>query len=789
MPPTQTPSRTPTGHHKAHKALHERSDSQKNVNAGVRLVPYSLPRLSGAQLDDFYSRSALPTLPAHFLPPTGGTVASYQGAAFALQQSGSDVSAEAYQTKPQATTGSGVTTTHQTPPHDQSRPSTANSSKSSKPLPKKRKHVALNPDNKTFRVLDVDQDESQTDDGPRSSSSLTSPSSHDSRSFAHNDFNTPTRSSASCALESSAATTPTTTPAPTSPAPISTSPLSADHITNSPWNYQFVGGLRKVPKTPDLKHPTTPRSEAPLPSLPETADETKPEPNSSATPSIKSSSAASTISENSNYRVYESSPTPHHQINPPPSSSNLNNKSIPEEPPNVYPEDYSDLPSPPRGESNYQVLSYSSPSSSDPDLTSENYHIYGDSSPSASYVNLSSPGRPSYSRDSLIVPPLRPKTQRSKEGFGYYKSRSRESLRTGSLTSISTVLGQEAIQGVLASGTVIQLPATTYSTSTGSWAPSLALTPARSLMQAHPHQWSSQLSTVPSESDGDNDQSSRRWSDGIGRRSSGFPSNHSRQMASISSSIERGYGHSRTSSLEAPQPVYVRSTPRLVEDPDEHGDGITDMQDLRLRPSRTRLSEFFNIGSDTGRTYTMRSNSSSRANSLLSTSIPAWAKLYYGSGERKYLGAPGSSTEATDSRPQSSFRSGSPDTANFPLSIYSPRRRPRQLNPNNGAGYRGSMEISSLPELGSDGQLIYNPYVRRYRPSSSVLSPHLKRDRRATRGGSQFFMEPASIDWSTEGNVFTSRRKRQMVLFVIGFIFPFGKLDRPIALSLWLICK
>lgn len=95
------------------------------------------------------------------------------------------------------------------------------------------------------------------------------------------------------------------------------------------------------------------------------------------------------------------------------------------------------------------------------------------------------------------------------------------------------------------------------------------------------------------------------------------------------------------------------------------------------------------------------------------------------------------------------------------------------------------MEISQLPEPGIDDILGYNSFRQRFRPSSSIISPHLKRDKRAARG-SKFFSEPASINWSTKGNIFSSCRKRLIVMFIAGFIFPFGMLFyvTPIATSL-----
>ncbi len=586
----------------------------------MRLVPYTPPRLSGGP-DDLYSRTPLPTLPSHFLPPATGP--AYSGSAYALlEQSGNDVSAELFPAKLQAPPGSGVTTAHQLQHGDHSRPSTANSTRSN-PRLKKRKHVALNPDNKTFRVLDVDlHNEAPIEGSVQSPSSIASFSSHGRLSFDPPSIDAPSRSPVSCAHQSTAATTPDI------PGRESTTPSSPDIISNSPWNYRFVGGLRKVPKTPDLKQKAVSSSEL-LPSpLPEISEDPKAAPDLSTKPSFQSTSSDSAASEATNYKVYRSSLSPYEPVIPPPSSSGSNQQMNEQLYIESEAEKYPEIAPPSSSESNYQILSYSSPASSEIDFPAENYQVHGHPSSSPSYAAVSSPAGPSYSRESLVVPPLQPRLRRSTEPFGYYKSRSRESLRTGSLTSISSVLSQETAQLILTANPLTQHPVSGSQAAPSSWAPSIALNPPRSHMQAYPHQWSSQLSTVPSESDAATDRDSRSWSDGNGRRNSGFPSSHSRQMASISSSFRREESHSRTNSLEPPQPVYARSSPRLVEDQDEYGDGITDMQDLRLRPSRARLSDFYSVLSDTGRTNTMRSTTSSRTNSLLSSSIPTWARYF-----------------------------------------------------------------------------------------------------------------------------------------------------------------
>ncbi|KAK0100105.1 hypothetical protein ONS96_008040 [Cadophora gregata f. sp. sojae] len=760
------------------RILHERSPSHNNELARIRLVPSTPPQLLGRDgIDEIYSRTPLPTHPSHFLGPgkaKGKEKTQGLQRGLGLGQ-GSHTPAldeefqrtttvQAQRSFSGASTSSG-STTHT---HQPQRPSSATGSPSSRPKPPAKKRLHIHKDNKTFSLLQDDPQSPQSvDDGSKSPTSLFSASQKSSDSLPLNTGNARNRSNSTnlCAPEASSAVIPATPSASQS----NKQPISADHITNSPWNYQLVGGLRKVPKTPDLKQRAATSSESPLPPLPETSDGTPTGSVShdlSTKPSFVSTESTTTTSENTNYKIYGEDSATNSDAAPPSSSG-----------------------------SNYQVIGESSPPesviyrprTSPSEEEHSNYELHGDLSPENSYTDLRHRAR--YSQESLVVPPLNTKLwcRRSNETLGYYKSRSRESLRTGSLTSISTVLSQqEAFRAIVGSGALIQLPILKQKPKgSSSWAepPSLSLHPPRSHMNEHPHQWSSQLSTVLSVSDGGTDRNSRSWaSSDNGRRSSGYPSSqsrHSRQMLSISSSVaqEEHSSRSRTDSIEAPAPAFARggrhnstSSIRMVEDLDEYGDGITDMQDLRARPSRTRLSSYFNSGSsDNGRTNTMRSTNSSRANSLLAGSIPTWAKLYYGSGERRYIGAPGSSTEGTDSR-SNSFRTGSPNTDHFPLSIYSPRRRLREMN---GQSTRGSMEITPAPRRDDDGRFNTNdPYSRRFRTwsMSSIWSPHLRLDRRATR---RSVWEPPSVNWSTEGGWF-GRRNVQIVMFIVGFIFPFS---------------
>jgi hypothetical protein len=836
--PTQrSPPKTPL----ARKPLHDRTNSASNTNklGGLRLVPYTPPRLSSdledyddnSQPNNVYSRTPLPTLPSHILLPAPAT---RQGYALEQYERRDDVSAQHHSAKSQAPPGYDVTATHQPP--QSGRPTSSSPSEATpqaKPLPKRRKHVALNPDNKTFRVFDVDQkDAGQTSDSrptsPQSFRSLTSPTfshaSHDrASSNASHGIDSSVRSPSSNLPGSTAASSPM------SIGPSSTLALEDDHITSSPWNYKLIGGLRKVPKTPDLKHKALATSDSPLPPLQEISDDPKAISNLSSKASFQSTaSTESIISSNpSNYQVYGSSPSqPDPATLPPSSRDSYRQLLVQSSPPDSHCGDSQDAvsetasnpnyqvigtSSPPpssqhsdshiddtviitRSEShsdssdlNYQILGFSSPVSSEIDLGSSNYQLHGGISPSNSQVVLSvAQGQSNYSRESLIVPPLRPRSKRSIERFGYYKQRSRESLRTGSFTSITSVLSQEALRTVLTNGSVTHIPGPSPYSGPVSWANPLALHPARSPMQAHPHQWSSQLSTVPSESDGGTDRGSRSFSDssngasnGANRRSSGFPSMHSRQMPSISSSLVQEENQSVISELEYPQPTFPRggqrdatgSTMRVVEDQDEYGDGLTDMPDLRQRTSRNRLSDFYSVASDNERTNTMRSTSSSRANSLLANAIPTWARLYYGSGERRYLGVTGSMSEISSMSRASSRRSGSPDDANFPSILHSPRRRPRNINPNARRPESGdSLRISPLPQLGSDGRLIHGHYRPRFR-TSSIWSPHLGIDRRADARRKSVWDGAPSFNLSTESGIF-GKRNRQLVMFIAGFIIP-----------------
>ena len=761
-----------SGDSRPRRPLHERSESDTNTAAlaAVRLVPATPPRRLNER-DDVFSRTPLPTHPAHFLSPGGkgrgrDDVHTLQHHEFQRPRT---------LQKSTASRGSTTLTTHQPPEHDGS----AAESSVSKPKPVPKKRLRIHQDQKTFSLVPEDHPQAVLD--TPISPTLSTKSLYNLLSSTAHNGGVRSNSITLCISDASS----TSAGPPTTPVPASKEAIPADPIasTNSPWNYQLVGGLRKVPETPDLKQKAAVTLDSPLRPLPESDTANKPRATShnlSAKPSFQSESteSATTASENTNYKVYQGTSAPNSDTAlAPPSSSNSDR-----------------LPGDPSPASSVIIRRPQTASSEN-----ENYELLGSPSPSASYDNLGP--RSKYSQESLVVPPLNPRAPSSNVNLGYYKSRSRESLRTGSLTSLSTVLSQqEAARAIVGSGSLIQLPILAANLKrTSSWAKPLASHPLRSFMNETPHQWSSQLSTVPSVSEGGTDRGSRTWSDDPGRRSSGAfqssQSRHSRQMLSISSSLaaEEAASRSTSDSLEPPSPAFARngqrfpsgSSGRIVGEQDEHGDGITDMQDLRGWPTRTRLSGLDSV-SDNARSNSILSTSSSRANSLLASSIPTWARLYYGSGERRFwgVGAPGSSTEGGDSRASSfrSFRNGSPNTDHFPLSLYSPRRRPREINSHRGQPDTRSMEITPAAQLGGDGRLMHETYPKHFRTwsMSSIWSPHLRLDRRATRHS---IWEPPSVNWSTEGSWF-GRRNVQIIMFSFGWIFPFGKIFIP-SCSIW----
>jgi hypothetical protein len=205
----------------------------------------------------------------------------------------------------------------------------------------------------------------------------------------------------------------------------------------------------------------------------------------------------------------------------------------------------------------------------------------------------------------------------------------------------------------------------------------------------------------------------------------------------------------------------------MVRDQDEHGDGLTDLEAISSKPSKSGLSGFF---SSTDSSRNLHSSGSSRANSLTG-SLPAWARVYYGSGERRFLSS-ASIAESDHSRPSSGAvrGSGSPDTDHYPLNIYSARKRANQVNPSmeqRPFSDSADMDINVIPPQDQD----YRFFRSLKQKTSSIWSPHLRTDRRASRYS---VWEPPSVTWTADSGIL-GKRNVQVVLFIAGFLFPFGE--------------
>ena len=141
-------------------------------------------------------------------------------------------------------------------------------------------------------------------------------------------------------------------------------------------------------------------------------------------------------------------------------------------------------------------------------------------------------------------------------------------------------------------------------------------------------------------------------------------------------------------------------------------------------------------------------------------------------------------SDAGDSRPSTSANpnSDSPSTDHFPLNIYSPRRRAREVRPQPSErpfSDSADIEITPAPPLGPD----YGVFRSIRRKTSSVWSPHLQMDRRATRYS---VWDAPSVSWSADTGIL-GKRNAQVVLFILGFIFPFGRFPRGTSRELVLL--
>lgn len=492
---------------------------------------------------------------------------------------------------------------------------------------------------------------------------------------------------------------------------------------------------------------------------------------------------------------YDSSPARAYDSSPPRAYDSSPERAYDSTPPRAYesspPRAYDHSPqvsvTGPASRGNYFVnAGDSSPESS---IQQGNYFVHaGGSSPASSIpprprgprpqsFDGSVASRDQYSQESLLVRPLNP-LGRDSPNPGYSRQASRESLRRANSFSSISSLATADTASLITGGTpnVVRLATTPSITSLQqpAWPtqpravhhnPAPRHIQPAPRMEPQPHVWSSQLSTVMSEDEG-SDLASRHLSSSsvlsssVQDRSIGHSSRHSRQMLSISSSIlgeELSSSDSRSHTRSSSGPFMMRGgrdgAQPTIRDHDEDGDGLADLHQLHHKGSRPRLSHMLNHKSSD---RSLRSSISSRAG-MSTSNLPQWARIYYGSGERKWHQAPSIMSYSDDSRPASSFRTtGSPRDDDFPSTLFSPRRRPRDFDPD------ASPTSPDIPRRFS------GLHKGLKRMTSSLWSPHLEEDRRA-QDPSMWQGPPKA----SEKGIFGARN-RQVFLFAFGFIFPFA---------------
>ncbi|KAI1420578.1 hypothetical protein F5Y12DRAFT_719398 [Xylaria sp. FL1777] len=821
-------SSTSSSSHSQRPPLHERTNSEKN-KLQIRLVPYTPPKI---QAEEAGSQGPRPeTARSNIALQETNDRPSSSSTSFGRERFiGSALSSPSSSSSPVVSStwvkGKGVSesrlvsdssgTEHPAPPppavlkpshgsfirrvnapiqhvYGQRGTERALSSTPTKLAPRRERFISVNSD-KTFSLLKSTAtrvstgSESPAQSYPNSNTSFFS--SHEETSF-----DAPTDDHPSSLFSS----LPERSVSPSSSGTAATpSKLNEDHITSSPWNYRMIGGLRKVPKTPESKAKGKEKEIEPKrPSALRQTIATARVPETSSPLTLRSSFVTehsdSTSEETTNYEVIGRSSPPlpdSDSIDVPPSSSSSNYRLLGGQ--SSVPRSFNSSPTRGQeildtpGSKNFIVHDSPYPASEQAVLDtpgSRNFIVHSHASPSpsvypiaraprdqASFDSFRRQVKETYSQESLVIAPLRPHKRSSSENL-YLNRASREIPhgRANSFSSISSILTQDSGPNVVRLG---RTPSTS-STQQSVWAGRSSGGPPKSRMDMH--QWSSQLSTVMSEYEG-SDRGSRLTSQGSAEQgSSALGSRASRNIQSISSSIFENLEptqvvpqtHSRSGSLDRPGAVFMRGARELpsppaptIRDHDEHGDGLADLQQmhqLQSKSSRTRLGFLSRQSSD----RSMRSSTSSRTGSFTANSLPTWARLYYGSGERRWLASPSMISEGDDNQPSSSWvPGGSPPLGQSSQEIRNPRRRPREAQSESPR----ALFVETTPA--GVGDIRRGPKKK----TSSIWSPHLRPDNRTS---DYSLWQPPSATWSIENHIF-GRRNIQVVLFVLGFIFPFA---------------
>lgn len=375
---------------------------------------------------------------------------------------------------------------------------------------------------------------------------------------------------------------------------------------------------------------------------------------------------------------------------------------------------------------------------------------------------------------STNIEPSRPESKASAQSFAY-SDNSYGSERPRSSSQPSPTL-HEARTATVATGVRVHYPVVRAPSASSLWAESQELPSITSRMNnraSQVHQWSSQLSTIPSESERESrsiERASRSLSarsqshshddHGVGR--SYLP--RRRQTVGSATSSENLSAASANSSVAMPLPLFspITGPSHDGRESDEVHDTISPLQSPPLRKKRSGFLRRHD--SDSRSTISSRPGSSqSDLSTFVANTLPTWARVYYRRGERASLGAPESSTDDDSVRINTaqSGRTDTPSEGHFPLSIYRPRNRPHQRV--------SHPETISL----SDEEMEHDVYVigPARRNIHQPFSPRLRPDRRSQARLSAW--KAPSLDENL-GSMLFSRQNRQIVLFCVGFIFPFA---------------
>ncbi|KAF2443805.1 hypothetical protein P171DRAFT_44348 [Karstenula rhodostoma CBS 690.94] len=377
---------------------------------------------------------------------------------------------------------------------------------------------------------------------------------------------------------------------------------------------------------------------------------------------------------------------------------------------------------------------------------------------------------------STTTPAQRPTSKASAHSFSY-TDYSYDSERPRSASQpVPTI--HEAQTATVAPGLRVNYPTVRAASASSLWASSQEQLPTITSRMNHSrtqvHQWSSQLSTIASESERGS-RSIERASRSLSARSQSqddYPSNgrsvipRRRQTVSTVSSSD-GVSNLTESSVAVPLPLFSPVTGpshhgrSSDSDFEERNDTVSPLQSPPLRMKTSFKRRYSDSRSPSS---SRPSSSQSDLATYIASTIPAWARVYYRRGERTSLGAPESISESSASLRLPTSHSGrtTPSEGNLPFSIYNPRRRPHQRA--SGADTASMM---------SDGPIEQDVYAvggpRRH--VLEQVTPRLRPDHRSQARLSAW--KAPSFDENFGAALF-SRQNRQIVLFCLGFIFPFA---------------